>query len=213
MVELTGRARREHAAERIVRWLRTPRGRRAVRVTAVLTGCYVWAMVIVGFSFALVERGARHWWLILPFGLLVPLIALAAVRAVPAAPGPGAEADEPGVEAVRPPAGTGPAARSRSDARPPQPDGTGSARPAGPETGTAAAGLPLEPLSGRELQVLAQLAAGRSNREIANALYVAQGTVKAHLNHIFRKLGAASRLQAVTHAHQAGLLDRVRDEK
>ncbi|AVT41198.1 hypothetical protein C6W10_05105 [Plantactinospora sp. BB1] len=71
--------------------------------------------------------------------------------------------------------------------------------------------LPVEPLSQRELQVLAQLAAGRSNREIANALYVAPGTVKAHLNRIFRKLEAASRLQAVLHARQAGLLDRVDD--
>lgn len=65
----------------------------------------------------------------------------------------------------------------------------------------------VEPLSKRELEVLEQLAAGRSNREIAAALYVAPGTVKAHLNHIFRKLAAESRLQAVAHARQAGLLD------
>jgi ATP/maltotriose-dependent transcriptional regulator MalT len=51
------------------------------------------------------------------------------------------------------------------------------------------------------------LATGRSNQEIAKALFVATGTVKAHLNHIFRKLDATSRLQAVAHAREAGLLD------
>jgi DNA-binding CsgD family transcriptional regulator len=64
-----------------------------------------------------------------------------------------------------------------------------------------------EPLSPREVEVLQQLATGRSNQEIAKALFVATGTVKAHLNHIFRKLEATSRLQAVAHAREAGLLD------
>jgi ATP/maltotriose-dependent transcriptional regulator MalT len=63
-----------------------------------------------------------------------------------------------------------------------------------------------EPLSARELEVLEQLAVGSSNKEIAAALFVATGTVKAHLNHIFRKLDASSRLQAVVHAREAGLL-------
>src|SRR5262249_42694682 len=83
-----------------------------------------------------------------------------------------------------------------------------AARPDG-----APAGLPVEPLSRREGQGLEQLAAGRSNSEIAKALYVAPGTVKAHLNHIFRKLAAASRLQAVTHAREAGLLDNADGRK
>jgi ATP/maltotriose-dependent transcriptional regulator MalT len=64
----------------------------------------------------------------------------------------------------------------------------------------------LEPLSERELEVLQLLATGRSNREIAAELYVATGTVKAHLNHIFRKLQARSRLQAVTRARELRLL-------
>jgi DNA-binding CsgD family transcriptional regulator len=38
-------------------------------------------------------------------------------------------------------------------------------------------------------------------------LFVAPGTVEAHLNHIFRKLEAETRLQAVAHAREAGLLD------
>jgi len=66
--------------------------------------------------------------------------------------------------------------------------------------------MPAEPLGGRELEVLEQLAAGRSNTEIAKALYVAPGTVKAHLNRIFRKLGAEIRLQAVMKARVLALL-------
>jgi LuxR family transcriptional regulator, maltose regulon positive regulatory protein len=65
---------------------------------------------------------------------------------------------------------------------------------------------PLEPLSQRELEVLQLLATGRSNREIATELYVATGTIKAHLNNIFRKLEARSRLEAVTRARDLGLL-------
>jgi DNA-binding CsgD family transcriptional regulator len=46
----------------------------------------------------------------------------------------------------------------------------------------------------------------RGNRGIAAELYIATGTVKAHLNHIFRKLEARSRLQAVTRARELRLL-------
>lgn len=81
-----------------------------------------------------------------------------------------------------------------------------------PRPAAAAAGRPIEPLSRRELEVLELLATGRSNSEIAQALYVAPGTVKAHLNHIFRKLEATSRLQAVAHAREWGVLD-ARDQK
>jgi DNA-binding NarL/FixJ family response regulator len=69
-----------------------------------------------------------------------------------------------------------------------------------------ATGEPLEPLSERELEVLRLVATGRSNREIATELYVATGTVKAHLNNIFRKLEARSRLEAVTRARDLRLL-------
>ncbi len=69
-----------------------------------------------------------------------------------------------------------------------------------------APGQPAEPLSDREIEVLRLLASGRSNREIAAELYLATGTVKAHLNHIFRKLDARSRLDAVTRARSLHLL-------
>jgi LuxR family transcriptional regulator, maltose regulon positive regulatory protein len=71
--------------------------------------------------------------------------------------------------------------------------------------GAAVAGL-VVPLSGRELEVLQLVAAGRSNREIAEELVVTLETVKKHLSHILDKLGAANRTQAVARARQLGLL-------
>jgi LuxR family transcriptional regulator, maltose regulon positive regulatory protein len=53
-----------------------------------------------------------------------------------------------------------------------------------------------EPLTGRELEVLRLLAAGRSNQRIAHDLVVALDTVKKHVTHILGKLGAAGRTEA-----------------
>jgi len=66
--------------------------------------------------------------------------------------------------------------------------------------------LLLEPLSERELEVLRLLAAGLSNREIAEKLIVAVGTVKAHIHNIYGKLGVQSRTQAVARARELGIL-------
>jgi LuxR family transcriptional regulator, maltose regulon positive regulatory protein len=71
--------------------------------------------------------------------------------------------------------------------------------------GLAVPGL-VEPLTDRELEVLRLLAAGRRNRDIAQELVVTQETVKKHLSHIFAKLGAANRTQAVAHARRLGLI-------
>jgi LuxR family maltose regulon positive regulatory protein len=65
----------------------------------------------------------------------------------------------------------------------------------------------VEPLSERELEVLGLVAAGLKNQEIAAELFVVVGTVKAHLNSIYRKLGVQSRIQAVSRARQLNLLD------
>jgi ATP/maltotriose-dependent transcriptional regulator MalT len=65
---------------------------------------------------------------------------------------------------------------------------------------------PLEPLSERELEVLTLLASGRTNAEIARELFVALGTVKSHVNNIYRKLGASNRAGAVTRAREMRLL-------
>jgi DNA-binding NarL/FixJ family response regulator len=61
-------------------------------------------------------------------------------------------------------------------------------------------------LTPREREVLAQVAAGRSNREIARVLSLSEKTVKTHVSAIFGKLGVADRTQAALHAVRAGLV-------
>jgi DNA-binding NarL/FixJ family response regulator len=53
---------------------------------------------------------------------------------------------------------------------------------------------------------LAQLAAGRSNREIATELHLSEGTVKIHVGRILAKLGLRDRVQAVVLAYESGLI-------
>jgi LuxR family transcriptional regulator, maltose regulon positive regulatory protein len=54
--------------------------------------------------------------------------------------------------------------------------------------------------------VLALIAAGEPNREIAGKLFVSISTVKTHINNLYRKLGARSRTQAVARAREMDLL-------
>jgi DNA-binding NarL/FixJ family response regulator len=54
--------------------------------------------------------------------------------------------------------------------------------------------------------VLHLLAAGRSNPEIASALFIGRGTVTTHVSHILAKLGAATRTEAAALARRRGLL-------
>jgi two-component system, NarL family, response regulator YdfI len=63
-----------------------------------------------------------------------------------------------------------------------------------------------EPLSGRELEVLDQLAEGLSNKLIAHRLNISEHTVKTHVASIFAKLGASSRTEAVSQAIRRGLV-------
>jgi len=65
---------------------------------------------------------------------------------------------------------------------------------------------PLEPLTPRELDVLRQLAEGRTNREIALTLGISVHTVKFHVNALLAKLNAASRTEAVVRASRLGLI-------
>ncbi|WP_432987438.1 response regulator [Dactylosporangium sp. CA-233914] len=62
------------------------------------------------------------------------------------------------------------------------------------------------PLSGRELDVLRLLADGRTNREIATELFLAEGTVKNHVTNVLAKLNARDRTQAALRARALGLL-------
>lgn len=64
----------------------------------------------------------------------------------------------------------------------------------------------VEPLSDREIEVLSHLAQGRSNKEIAVALGLAEGTVKNHMTNILGKLGVLDRTQAALKAREYGLI-------
>lgn len=64
----------------------------------------------------------------------------------------------------------------------------------------------VEPLTPREAEVLGLMAAAYTNREIADALGSAEGTVKIHVSNILSKLGARDRTQAVLSALELGLL-------
>jgi LuxR family transcriptional regulator, maltose regulon positive regulatory protein len=64
----------------------------------------------------------------------------------------------------------------------------------------------IEPLSRRELEVLALIADGLSNPEIAERLYLSVNTLRAHTTHIYQKLDVHNRVQAVSRARQLGLL-------
>ena len=61
-------------------------------------------------------------------------------------------------------------------------------------------------LSSREIEVLELVAAGRSNSEVAEQLFVSETTVKSHLAHIFSKLDVSSRTAAVSEARRKGIL-------
>ena len=76
----------------------------------------------------------------------------------------------------------------------------GVARPSAPAT-------PPDGLTDREVEVLALIAVGLSNQEIAARLFVGESTVKTHVNRIFAKTGSRDRAQAAVYAHRHGLGD------
>jgi DNA-binding NarL/FixJ family response regulator len=61
-------------------------------------------------------------------------------------------------------------------------------------------------LTPREADVLRAIAAGRSNAEIATELFISEVTVKSHINHLFAKIHARSRAEAVRYAYDRGLV-------
>ena len=66
----------------------------------------------------------------------------------------------------------------------------------------------LDALTGRELEVLALIGRGKTNGEIAAELFVSEGTVKTHVNHVFTKLRLRDRAAAVVFAFDHGLVER-----
>ena len=73
---------------------------------------------------------------------------------------------------------------------------------------TAPGGAELAALTARELDVLALIGSGKTNTEIASALFVSEGTVKTHVNHVFAKLGLRDRAAAVIFALDHNLTGR-----
>jgi DNA-binding NarL/FixJ family response regulator len=67
-------------------------------------------------------------------------------------------------------------------------------------------GISSETITDRELEVLALLARGKSNKEIGVGLFISEFTVKGHLRSIFTKLGVMSRTEAITAASKRGLV-------
>ncbi len=63
-----------------------------------------------------------------------------------------------------------------------------------------------EALTAREVEILQQVAEGNRNRDIAERLFISEGTVKVHIQHIMEKLGANDRTQAITIAVRRGII-------
>jgi DNA-binding NarL/FixJ family response regulator len=77
----------------------------------------------------------------------------------------------------------------------------------GARTDEAPGPLP-DGLTSREAEVLALIAQGLTNGQIADRLFVNESTVKTHINHLFAKIGAHDRAQAVTYAYEHGITER-----
>jgi LuxR family maltose regulon positive regulatory protein len=87
-----------------------------------------------------------------------------------------------------------------------EPDLVGPAREPVPKPGTRAAPVMLEPLSGRELEVLQYAAEMLDTTEIAAVLFISVNTVKSHLKSIYRKLAVTHRGEAVRRARELRIL-------
>jgi DNA-binding NarL/FixJ family response regulator len=83
--------------------------------------------------------------------------------------------------------------------------GTGNRFAVADARGQQRPGDPPDELTPREAEVLAHIAAGLSNAEIASTLFVSEATVKTHVNHIFAKTGLRDRAQLVGYAFRNGL--------
>ncbi len=83
-----------------------------------------------------------------------------------------------------------------------------SASPTASPSARASRDSDLEALTSREQEVLALIGQGKTNGEIAAELFVSEGTVKTHINHLFTKLRLRDRAAAVVFAYEHGLIQR-----
>ncbi|MEV4516995.1 response regulator transcription factor [Dactylosporangium sp. NPDC049525] len=77
-----------------------------------------------------------------------------------------------------------------------------------PSAGPSEADVLLDRLTGREREVLVEVARGRSNLEVAAALSLSEATVKTHVGRLLMKLGLRDRVQVVVFAYEAGIVRR-----
>lgn len=87
------------------------------------------------------------------------------------------------------------------------------AAPAALASGAAGAASGLGPLTSREREVLVLIGQGKSNAEIAAELFVGEGTVKTHINHVFMKLQLRDRAAAVVYAFDHDLVSPALDRR
>jgi DNA-binding CsgD family transcriptional regulator len=145
-----------------------------------------WSVTALGIAVALSETTST-WWVVLPFGMAPAIAVLVSVDRVikllsPDGPEANASTDQPNVD------------RGSHD--------TAEILHAN-DNGRA---VLVDDLTDREREVLALLTTGRTNGEIAGELFVANGTIKSHVNAICRKLGARNRTEAVARARAVGLV-------
>jgi DNA-binding CsgD family transcriptional regulator len=147
---------------------------------------FVWSISMVGVGVALVDKGVSTWWLLVIVAIVGPgLLLLATARLL-----------RPGSHRA---AGRSERADRRDDVAP-----TTAATPSTPVDEDL--GPPGGDLTDREREVLRLLGTGRTHSEIAKDLFVAPGTVKAHVNNIYRKLDARNRTEALAHARELRLV-------
>jgi DNA-binding NarL/FixJ family response regulator len=84
---------------------------------------------------------------------------------------------------------------------------------AAPEAASGPRGGEIELLTDREREVLVLIGEGHTNGEIAEALFVGEGTVKTHINHLFAKLGLRDRAAAVIFAYEHDLVGGTHDDR
>ena len=98
-------------------------------------------------------------------------------------------------------------ARLARTTEPPTPGHTAAAQGTVPAHAAAhaAAGMPIDDLTEREREILRLIARGDNNREIGEALFITEGTVKNHVSNILSKLGLRDRTQAALWAREHGL--------